>query len=412
MIRFGFIIGVIGLILGNIFPASADPTTIKPFLTFEQEYSDNILFTSNFEEEDFISTISGGLDIRQKTETLNAGLYARLDQLLYWEFDELNFLNKYFYGDLKYRQTERLNIGATAGYSEDSRRDRDADTTGLLVTGDREITYVSLLSDYHFTETTRGEMALGYKWITIDDIFKTEDDDDFSVDISFLTNLNQYFKNTTGILNLSYLRYVADIESHVNGPTQSSTVFQENDSDIFQFSTGFSKDITEIYNVYCLAGASYTQTNEGGSIQRRVTGTDIIISDATIPEAEDDNWGGVLSAGLKYDMGLSLSQDMRGASGANGTVQRTALAGNIYGRVTDKFSLTLNASCYLNQNETINQPDTDDFTANIQPGFRYKFVRDFFLSGYYRFTSVENRQDDTFRQRNLIYFAITKEFEL
>lgn len=414
---FGALLLAAGVFFGAVFPVSADPLKIMPVLSFKQEYSDNILFTENFEEEDFITTVSGGLDIEQKTERLDAGLNVRLDQLLYWDNNDLNSLDKYFSGDVKYKRTERLSMGGTALYSQDSRRDRDTDTTGLLVTGDREITRVSLLSDYVFSESTRGEITLGYGLVNIEDIHRTEDDDDFRVDISFSKNLFERFRNTTGILNLSYLRYTSDVETVSTGGGLTTTLFQKNDSDIFQFSTGFSKDITEIYNIYCLLGASYTLTDEGVRLQQKLSGTDIVLNDATTPEIEDDRWGGVISTGLKYDglyydMGLSLSQDMRGASGTNGVVQRTSLAGNIYGRVTDKFVLTLDASCYLNQNERKAQPDTDDFTINIQPGFRYKFSHDLILSGICRFTSVENREDSTTRERSLVYLVLRKEFEL
>ena len=417
MKRFGVILFVAGVFLAAAFPVSAGTVRVAPILSVEQEYSDNILFSSNFEEEDFITTISGGVEIQQKTERINAGLYAHLDQLLYWEFDKLNSLDKFFSGDVKYKTTEQLNLGATALYSQDSRRDRDTDTTGLLITGDRETARVSFLSDYLFSETTKGEITLGYGRVEIDDIWRTEGDDDFKVDISFSKNLNHRFKNTTGLLNLGYLRYVSDIETLSTGGGLTSQLFQKNDSDILQFSTGFLKDITEIYTVYCQLGASYTFTSEEVRFRQTLSGTDIVLGDVSTPEVDDNRLGGVFNVGvnydgLYYDMGLSLSQDMRGASGTNGVVQRSSVAGNISGKITDKFSLTLNASCYLNQNERKAQPDTDDFTLNIQPGFRYKITNDFTLSGVYRFTSVENRENSTTSERNMIYFVLRKEFEL
>ncbi len=417
MKRFGFIFIAAVILSGTAFSVSADPTKIIPFISLEEEYSDNILFSAGNEEEDFITTISGGLVVQHKTEVINAGLIARLDQLLYKEFDQLNDLDKFFSGNVHYRATERLGAGATALYSEDSRRDRDTETTGLLVSGDRTTARFSLSSDYLFSEITKGDIKLDFGRIEIEDINSTEDNDGLRLDISFSRNLSKTFRNTTGLLNFSYLYYTADVNTTLPGTLQTSTIFQDNTSDIFQFSTGFSKDITEIYNIYCLLGASYSKTNEGLRVRQTLTGTGALVSEVTAPDQKDDVWGGVLSAGMKYnglyyDMGLSLSQDMRGGSETNGAVQRSSVAGNIDGKLTDQFFLTLDASCYLNENKGKYQRDTEDLTFNVQPGFRYQFSHDFTLSCFYRFTSVEDRQNNTVSERNMVYMVIKKDFEL
>jgi len=414
---FGFIIIVVVILSGAVFSVSADPTKIIPFVSLKQEYSDNILFSSNNAQEDFITTVSGGLSIKQKTQVIDASLTAKVDKLLYWDFDELNSLDKFFSGNVNYRAAERLGIGASAQYSEDSRRDREADTTGLLVSGDRESARFSLFSNYLFSEITKGDIKLGYGLVKIDETNSTEDDDDFRVDISFSRNLSKTFKNTTGILNFSYLHYIADIETTTAETDLTSTIFQEYTSDIFQFSTGFSKDITELYNIYLLLGGSYSRTIEGLRARQTLTGTGTLLSDVVSPEQDDNTWGGLVSTGLKYnglyyDMGLSLSRDMRGASGTNGVVQRSSISGNIDRKVTDQFALTLDASCYLNENERNNQADIEELTLNIQPGFRYKFTHDFIVSCFYRFTSVEDRQNNSTSERNMIYLVIRKEFEL
>jgi len=414
---FGVIIIAAAVVLGVVFSVSAEPTKIVPFVSLKQEYSDNILFSNNSEKEDYITTVSGGIVLNQKTEVLNARLQARLDQLFYHDYDQLNSLDKFFSGNVNYKTTERLGLGATARYSETSRKDQDADTTGLLQSGDREAAQFSLSSDYQFSEVTRGDITLGYGLVEVDEINNSEENDNFKIDISFSKNLSQTFKNTTGIFNLSYLRYSADVETSTPVGVFTSTAFQENITDIFQFSTGFSKNITELYTVYCQVGASYSLTDESLRTRNTVTGTGALVSEVISPEQEDEIWGGVLLAGLNYsglyyDIGLTLSQDMRGASGTNGAVERSSVAGNIDGKLTDEFSFTFDASCYLNQNERNNQADTDELTLNIQPGFKYKFDHDFILSCFYRYTSVENRQNNTSSERNLIYIVIKKEFEL
>ncbi|MCG8614681.1 MAG: hypothetical protein MI802_00585, partial [Desulfobacterales bacterium] len=56
--------------------------------------------------------------------------------------------------------------------------------------------------------------------------------------------------------------------------------------------------------------------------------------------------------------------------------------------------------------------DTDELTLNIQPGLRYKFDEDLVLRTGVRFTSVEDREDDTASERSLIFLTLKKEFDL
>lgn len=400
-LRFLFL-GVAFLCFGFVLPASGEPTTFKPFFSLDQEYNDNILFSNSNEEEDFITTLSGGLVIEQRTERVNANLSARLDQLLYWHLDELNSLDMFFKGDLDYKTTEKLGVGGSAEYSEDSRADRDTATTGLLVNGDRTTKRASLSSNYLFSELTRGEVEVGFGNVETTRTSTDESNDTLSVDFSFSRNLSQTFKNTTGLLNFSYLHYTSD--NNTTGTTP--VVYQDNASDVFQFSGGFSKDITELYNIYCQAGASYTETTEN-----------LRIGNIASPDVDSSQWGGVLSAGLNYggeyyDADLAISQDMRGATGTGGVVQRSMISGSVKRRVTDKFSLTLTASVFLNQNDRAIGRDTEDLTFNIQPGLRYKIFNDLILSANYRFTTVDNRITDTNSERSMVHFVIRKEFEL
>jgi len=415
MKKFGFIIGVTTFLFGLALDVTADTTKIKPYLFVTQEYSDNILFTQNNEAEDFITTLSGGIALMKTTEILDAGVEVRLDQLFYHDFNELDSLDKLVKGHVDYKATERLGIGASARYSEDSQRDRETDTTGLVISGEREKADFSVSSDYFFSEILQGEVSLGYGMEDIDETNRTEDNDDISLNISFSKNLSKTFKNTTALLRFNYLQYTSDIETITSGAVTTATTFEEYVSDIFQVSAGFSKDITELYNIYCLVGVSYTTTDEELRILQTFTAGGAVVSDNLLPKEEYDKWGGVISAGLNYDglyydMGLSISSDMRGSSGTNGAVQRYSVSGNISRKVTDKFRLSLDASCYLNQNDRTNEADTDDLTFNFQPGFIYNFDQDFSLSGFYKFTSVEDRQDNTTRERNLIYFMLKKEF--
>lgn len=386
-------------------PVFAEPGKIVPFVSIKQEYSDNILFSSSNEEEDFITTATAGVIYFYDSERVDAKLDGRLYHLFYWDNDQLDSTDGSVSGNWDYQVTERVGVGAAANYRNDSRRDMDTNITGLLLSGDREAVNFSVSSNYMFSEVTRGEATLTYGWVEIDEINDDEDNDTIRLNLSFSKNLSKTFKNTMGLLDFSYLHYTADLEN-ISTATPGMTTYRDFTSDVLQLYTGFSRDITELYNVYLQIGASYTDTTESQRINQTI-----------LKDQSTSSFGGVLASGLNYDglyydVGFSISHDVRGGSGTNGTVERSAVSLGIDRKVSDDFFITFDTSCYLNRNDRETQADLDELTINIQPGFRYKFFDTFTLTGVYRYTIVENRQNDTTSERNMVYLMIRKDFDL
>jgi hypothetical protein len=389
---------------------SAGPDKVQPYVSLKQEYSDNILFSSANEQEDFITTGTGGILLSRKDERTDAKLDAKLLRLLYWDNDQLDSTDGGILGSWKYKATERFGIGATAEYSKDSRRDKDTDTTGLVLSGDRERTDFSVSSDYLFSELSRGEVTGGYGTSKIDEINDDEDSNTISLNFAFTRNLSKTFANTTGLLNFSYLHYTSDVETIAPGLI-TTTSYRDFASDVFQLYGGFSKDITELYNIYVQAGASYTDTTEGLRIRQDLGG--LVISDVRSADQSSGSLGGVLATGLRYDgLYYDVGLSVWGSVGTNGTAERSSVSLEIDGKLTDEFFLTFDTSFYLNRNERKTLSDLDELSFNLQPGFRYKFTDTLTLTGAYRYTSVENRQNDSTSERNLVYFMLRKDFDL
>ncbi|MFA5905758.1 MAG: hypothetical protein WC836_17630 [Desulfobacula sp.] len=407
-----FCVATIFLVIVLPLKVFAGPDKITPYVSLKQEYSDNILFSSANEKDDFISTGTGGIVLSRKDEKTDARLDAKLLRLFYWDNDQLDSTDGGILGNWNYKMTERFGIGTKAEYQKDSRRDTDTDTTGLILSGDRERTDFSVSANYLFSELSRGEVTGGYGTSEIDEINDDEDSDTLTLNFAFTRNLSKTFANTTGLLNFSYMKYTSDVET-ISPGLITTTYFRDFSSDVFQLYGGFSKDITELYNVYVQAGASYTDTTEG--LRTRLSG--LVSSDVRSADQTSDSLGGVLATGLKYDglyydVGLSVSHDVRGSIGTNGTAERSAVSLEIDGKLTDEFFLTFDTSLYLNRNERKTLSDLDELTFNLQPGFRYRITDTFTLTGVYRYTSVENRQNDNTSERNLVYLMIKKDFDL
>ena len=393
-------------------PVLAETDTFTPFVQIREEYSDNVLFSTNNEKEDFITTPSAGLTYNKDEERTKARLTGILKHQFYYDNDQLDDTDGSVSGSFDRQLTEKLGMGASASYRQDSRRDEDTDTTGLVLAGDRSKGDFSLSGNMLFSELMKGEMTAGYGFDRLDKLDGDENSKTYSLNLALTRNMSRIFNNTTGLLNFNYFRYSSEAQTVVPASLQSVIYDQKVDSDVFQLYTGFSKAITELYSFYLQGGASYTKTTE--KLMTHYRG--LVNQDVASADQDSDTWGGVLLTGVNYngeyyDVGLSLSRDMRGSSGTNGTVERTSASLNISGRLTESFSWTFDASCYLNQNERTNRDDLDELTYNVQPGFRFKFWDTYTLTGAYRFTTVENRTNDTSRERNLVYIQIRKNFD-
>ncbi len=397
------------------FPVSATQDKITPFISFEQEYSDNVLFTSKNLKDDWIAIVSGGLKFTRRTEIADAGIQAKFDKYSYRNCNELNSFDKFFSGNFSYRITERFGITSSADYSMDSRADRELTDTGLIVPGDRKTKNCFLSCNYAVSEITKADITFNCGNTKIYTLHGTESDNNIGINLRLSRNMSKIFNNTTGVLDLSFFHYTTEVKNIKSGDFIKYKNLSRYISDIFQFSTGFSKDITELCSIYFNLGASYTKMTQNFKIKKDFTAINFV-NTVNYPEYISKTLGGVIAAGLKYKglyrmLNFSVSRDMHSASGTNGAVQRSAASINFYDRITDKFRLLLYTSCYLNQNKRENHTGRNDLTLNLQPGFRYKFKPDLSLAGFYKFTSIKNRRSGRSRQRNMIYFVIKKQLD-
>lgn len=409
------------ILIAGLLPldAFADPLKFVPSIQVKQEYNDNILYEESFEEEDYITTISPSFTVDQKGERLQGRLKAGVDKLIYWKFDELNAVDVDVDARLRFQATERLGFGGSGRYTEDSRRDREADLTGLVLAGDRDRTNASVFSDYLVSEKTKATLTFSYS----DETFGSPDDEhseSYKVDLAFTHNLSEWFDNTIGMLNFSYMNYDSDDRDHRSNyplPGLTTKSNQAYEFDIWQVYAGFSRNITELFSAYVQAGVGYTRSDESVGSRIFVTGTEIDVQVPTRTSSNNNDFNGVLVAGMDYNglyykAGLSVSHDARGASGVNGLVNRTSVSANLSRKISSELTATLYGSCHLNRTNRSIGEDDDDLSYSVRPGLRYKFSRDLMLSAYYQFRYLDEREQDTERHQNLVYVTINKTFEL
>lgn len=108
--------------------APCDEFKIIPSLALREEYNDNIFFTTDNETRSFITTISPGLELRERSEPMDLGLTARVDVLRYTDESALDTANQYYLGTQADITSPTQRLGSSA--CRQSTRNRPISTEG------------------------------------------------------------------------------------------------------------------------------------------------------------------------------------------------------------------------------------------------------------------------------------------
>src|SRR4030042_593755 len=105
--------------------AKGDEFKLIPSLSTKEEYNDNIFFTEEDRTKDFVTTLSPGLELIDRTEKLDLNLSARVNVLRYWSNGDLDRVNQFYRGRIGYSLHPKLKLSANAAYTRDFTPDRD-----------------------------------------------------------------------------------------------------------------------------------------------------------------------------------------------------------------------------------------------------------------------------------------------
>jgi hypothetical protein len=370
--------------------ARGDDFKLIPSLLLRQEYNDNIFFDEDEEEDDFITTISPGLELSERTERLEARVRGRLDALFYANNTDLDHLDQHYRGTVRYQLVPRMGVGAFAGYSETSRADRDIGATGLVQgTETRKRQNYGASTEFVLSEKTLAALSYEYEDEDFDDPDPdTVDNESHVASLQFTRDLKDFIPRTKGIMDFGYGRYE----------------FPDADIDNYSLMFGASTELSELVSLLATVGPRYTETN--------------VDEDAT-GQKDSEEWGGNAQILLSYESeltegSLTFFRDLRKASGRRGTTERTALLGEIRRRFTKEFRGRLSAEYFLNEADRgkLAGEDIDEQTFRVRTLLRYSFTRDIALEASYSFTRTEDNEDNTDTNRNVVFIRLRLQYPL
>jgi hypothetical protein len=370
----------------------ADEFKLTPTIGVREAYDDNLFFSTSNEVDDYITRIFGGLDLLNRTDQLDLNLSAKADGLLYADNTDLNDVEQFYKGDVGYRLTERVKLAASGGYSQDSRPDRDIETTGFVFTGvKRKRWNAGASADFTLSEISALSVSYAFERDTFD---KPEyvDYDFHAAGLGYTRDLSKILPRLIGRVNAGYAYFSTD----------------DTDVKIWSATLGFSRDITEIFNLLVDAGARYAASEF--QVAALVPYPPYL---TTVTETQYD-WGPTGRIVLSYKgettrSDITAAKEVQPASGNNGTADRTSFLFNIRHRFAEKFSAHLSAQYFLNKANAgeLSTQAIDEETVSIQPGLSCEIIEHLVLTASYTYTQVKYKISDTEAKRNRVFVQMS-----
>ena len=179
---------------------------LTPSLDAKEEYNDNIYSSSTDTQKDFITTLSPGLALTDRTERMDLSLLGRLDHRLYSSHSDLNATDQYYEGTGKYAFTPRLNLSGKALYSVNSNHDRDFTTTGLLLTNVKLFRQnYSISGDYRLSEKTTTTFSCDYLNDKYDSVLYNDLETN-TFNLGFIRDISNFLESTKATINVGYTK--------------------------------------------------------------------------------------------------------------------------------------------------------------------------------------------------------------
>jgi hypothetical protein len=374
-----------------------------PSVHLRQEYIDNLFMTQNDIMDDFITTASPGLTIKQLSERLKLNLNSRLDRAWYHQNKELNGYDKAASGGLSYAATERLNLAADASYSRDSRPDRDLDDTGLILDSTKRDRYNGGVSgNYLISEKTSATLSSSFH----QDDYQTEGNEN-----------NDYKSNTVNMGIYHRPAWLNSLTTIFCNSQYSQYEYETSTVDYYSISTGAESDVSETFNIRFDLGARYTVSEFQTSkwvLSNPPYGYEIVGVEET-----NRSKGGIGLISLNYHgefihCAMRVSHDIQPASGRDGSSERTSMSLTVGKRFTEELNCSLDGSYFVNNadEDEFSSVAIDEETFRLSFKTRYNFSSFVYLEAGYSFTRIMDETADTKVDRNLTFINYVHSFEM
>jgi hypothetical protein len=422
-----------------------DEICFVPSLAVNEEYNSNILLATEADNvrKDYITIISPGFEMADRTERFDSLLSLRLDRLQYSRNEELNATNQHYSGSIRYAATPLLNVSAEAGYTKDSNPSlwsatsssslppgtvvpvlpvlppppTPIPTTGNSNTGggntSASMTTLPLVAspvqrisssvsmDYRMTETTSLSAMYRFGWSSYE--IPRYRDTSHDAQAGLVIDLGKYLPRVKGRLNTGYSQYLLPDLRTIN----------------VMGTIGFSYDVSETWSILVDGGLRRTDTeifvNQLVPYGNQTPPTALISVRERLDHTER---GGTGHLSLNYKgeytgAELSYIQDFTMAylaSGRQAPAERKALSFTVRHQITRELSALLAAGYTTYTSAHVLTQNN----VSISPIIRYDLAqmsgeRDLALEASYEHTRIDYTASGT-AYRDLYFIRLSVRF--
>ena len=379
-----------------LWPAWGFAFEATPSIAVRETYNDNIFFNADDPEEDYITTITGGLTVGQSTEILDWNVDGRVSPFYYADNDKLDEVDQSCQGQFEYRMLSWLALDGDAGYTIDNRPDRDIEETGLVQDSqERHRTTAGVGGRFDLSENLNLTLSYDYQQVDwTEDDSENIDTQEHAIVLGSVIDIGRWLRASQMTLHAGYNQFDADTNDIQSG---YATI-------------GIQSMLSEIWRLHASAGARYTQTRYEVPTLVEVAPDIFEIQDQ---EEETQGWGGLGRLSMTYigertRCSVSLFHDLRPTSGTRGPAELSQIRLDVDYRPLNRLTMGLATSYFTNtaEAEEFGAESIDEETFNIRPRLRWEIVDNFFITGAYTYTQLINKETDTDTERHLVYLQL------
>ena len=398
------------MVLSGVHGARAADYQLLTSVELMHEYNDNIFFDSEDLLSDNITTVAPKLSVVRHGERMTFHADGKLEFYRYQEYDAFDDTDQWYHAGIDATPTERWQVGAKVHISDDSRADRDIETTGMVFGTDRRRRiHAGTSAFYTFSEMLSGGLVLNVNRENFDDP-ETSDRKDYGATLAVTRRLDAWLTRTTGRLNLSYSHYAFEREFQQSGTSAffdvTTVVVDQSEVDNVSFTVGTETALKETVDLTANLGGRYARSQR--ELFQTRTYSPPWISDAphNIGFTSDScGFVGDVTFGYRderYRCSLLLSHDLQPVSGNNAMANRTTirLGGNM--RLLEKLSGNLAVRWYWNVSDEDDptQDDIDTQSWSAHGGLRWTLNDNLDLAADYVYSINHDRESGTNKYRN------------
>ena len=388
--RLGIAAATIFLLLSPI-TGRSETTTLMFSVSARGEFNDNIFYNASENTDELITTLSPSLTYRRMSERLDISLKGSLAHRFYQNENDLGETDQTYGSSFNYVATERLTIGGNAGYTIDSRRDRDIETTGIVLNNVvRERQSAGTGVQYLLSENNTVGLNLSFGEDTFDD----SEYNDFE-----MQHIDAWFSR----------RLTLDTTMQVNLGNDHYS-YPQVEVDNYSLTAGAGTRLSEFLTLSAYIGGRYTLS--------RYEITHPILYWIT-SRYETDETSMVGQVGVSYSgeftqWELGFQHDIQAASGRSGTSQRTGTTCSITRRLTENVSLLASASFFSNRADgsDYGTGEIDERTIMFRPVIRWRINDRFSVDAAYRYLKEKENINDIERDGNVFWVRLTYRTDL